>query len=114
MGNPVFTSSRSTATGTIYPGAPEVPFDGVDQDCNGFDLTVVITKAEYRAKKDELIVEATSSLGSQAALLLAGYGPMQWAKGNQWRLTVPAAGGDPGTVTVTGREGSVSQAVLRK
>jgi outer membrane protein OmpA-like peptidoglycan-associated protein len=24
--------------GTAYPGAPEVPYDGVDQDCNGQDL----------------------------------------------------------------------------
>ena len=27
--------------GTIYPGAEEVPYDGVDQDCDGVDLTDV-------------------------------------------------------------------------
>ena len=28
-------------TGSVYPGAPEVPNDGIDQDCDGQDLIIL-------------------------------------------------------------------------
>lgn len=31
---------------SVYPGAVEVPEDGVDQDCDGLDLVYVITPAD--------------------------------------------------------------------
>jgi hypothetical protein len=34
------------AVASIYPGAPEVPDDGVDQDCNSFDAVTCIVDAD--------------------------------------------------------------------
>ena len=92
---------------TIYPGAPENKHDGIDQDCNGYDLTIDIIKAVYAAKKDAITVEATSALGEAAALELAGYGSMKWRSSkSKWIITVRKIGGNPGIITVSGVEGS--------
>jgi serine protease AprX len=95
------------ADSTVYPGAAEIKHDGIDQDCNGYDLTIDILKAEYASKKDSLAVEATSALGQQAFLKLDGFGAMKWdRKKLRWTISVNRAGGNPGTVTVSGIEGS--------
>ncbi len=100
---------------SIYPGATEIKFDGVDQDCNGYDLTIDITKAVYKSRRGILSVVATSSLGSAAALALSGYGNMQWNnRKNFWSISVRNVGSNPGTVTVAGVEGSESAATLLK
>jgi bacillopeptidase F len=71
--------------------------------------TITITLAEYNIARDRLTVEATSGLGGDALLVLEGYGDMVWSKRNAvWSKTVNKAGGDPGVVTVSGQEGSVS------
>ncbi|NIR25634.1 MAG: hypothetical protein GWN77_01405, partial [Gammaproteobacteria bacterium] len=89
---------------SIYPGAPEIKHDAIDQDCNGYDLTIDITKSRYTpAKKnspDSLEVWASSDLDGSAALTLEGYGAMTWT-GNRWEIYIEPAGGDPGTVSVT-------------
>jgi len=91
---------------TVYPGAPEIKHDGIDQDCNGYDLSIDVIKAEYLSKKDALAVEATSDLRSDAALELVGYGAMKWnRKSSTWTLSINRVGGNPGTVTVAGIEG---------
>lgn len=96
----------------IYPGAPEIKHDVTDQDCNGYDLTIDIVKAAYTTKRDSLSVEATSSLGRDAQLQVVGYGTMKWdSKRAKWTLSVKGAGGNPGSVTVSGIEGSESAKV---
>lgn len=96
----------------IFPGAPEIKHDGIDQDCNGFDLTIDIITARYNSKRDQLTVEASSDLGSSANLQVEGYGDMKWSKrGETWTLNERRVGGNPGTVTVTGIEGSASATV---
>jgi len=62
-------------------------------------------------KKDTLDVTATSDLGADANLEVVGYGAMDWdRKANAWILSLRSVGGDPGTVTVSGLEGSESSA----
>jgi hypothetical protein len=87
----------------IHPGATEIKHDNVDQDCNGYDLTIEILNAQY-VHGNKLSVVATSSLGSQAGLALVGYGPMSWT-GTRWEILTGKTA-KPGTVTVTGIEGS--------
>lgn len=91
----------------IYPGAAEEKNDTVDQDCNGYDLTIDIILAEYLTAEAKLNVEATSSLGKDAYLALEGYGSMKWnRKNNKWAISVSSVAQDPGSVTVFGVEGS--------
>ncbi len=95
---------------SVYPGATEIKHDGVDQDCNGYDLTIDIIKKRYSSRKDRLRVEATSALGKAANLQLDGFGPMKWNnRRSKWVKTVRPAGGNPGTITVSGVEGSESK-----
>lgn len=92
---------------TVYPGATEIKHDGIDQNCNGSDLTIDIITSTYKTKTDTLTVEATSAWGAQANLVLNGYGSMSWAANqSKWTKTVTPANGDPGTVTVSGFEGA--------
>lgn len=91
---------------SIYPGATEIKNDGVDQSCNGYDLTIDITEAQYSIKRDKLSVTATSALGKNAKLELDGYGPMKWSnKKSNWSITVRNIGGNPDSVAVVGVEG---------
>ncbi|MEA2115914.1 MAG: S8 family serine peptidase [Thermodesulfobacteriota bacterium] len=93
----------------VYPGAVEIKHDGIDQDCNGYDLTIEIILAEYLASDAKLNVEATSSLAKNAGLALDGYGPMKWnRKKAKWAISVNSIAQDPGSVTVSGIEGSES------
>jgi len=97
---------------TVFPGAPETKHDDIDQDCNGYDLTIDIIKATYDAQNDRIAAQATSALGKDAALELVGYGPMSWNKRkNIWSISAEPAGGNPGTITVSGVEGAESGTV---
>lgn len=94
------------ADAAIHPGADEVKLDGIDQDCNGYDLTIVITRADYDARRAILNVAATSELGADAALVVDGYGAMSWSARRGWSLSVRNVQSPPGSVTVSGIEGS--------
>lgn len=85
----------------------EIKHDGIDQDCNGYDLTIDIAKATYNVADKTLTVEATSDLGADADLLLLGYGPMNWSKkgGGKYSLSVDSVQANPETVVVSGVEG---------
>jgi len=96
----------------IYPGAVEVKHDGIDQDCNGLDLTIDITGAEYLVRNQKLMVNATSALNEAADLQLDGYGSMRWIpESSEWRIQVKKLSQAPVTVTVSGPEGSETMAV---
>ncbi|MDT8318203.1 MAG: MopE-related protein, partial [bacterium] len=92
---------------TIHPGAAEIKHDTVDQDCNGYDLTIDIIKATYIAAEQSLRVEATSTLGPDAVLELVGYSAMTYSTNkSKWSINVQNITTPPATVTVSGIEGS--------
>jgi len=96
------------ANASIHPGATEVKHDGVDQDCNGYDLTIDVLDGTYKLTPESIKIKATSTLGAAAALQVAGYGPMTWDGETQiWTANFAVSGGNPGSVTVLGIEGSV-------
>jgi len=111
-GYSVAAGDCNDADASIQPGATEVKYDGIDQDCNGYDLTIDITRALYTARRGTLEVIATSQYGAQAALSLHGIGAMNWNAVTQtWqRVLKPAS--PPASVTVTGPEGQESTAVI--
>lgn len=96
----------------IHTGATEILSDWVDQDCNGFDLTIRITLATYSRRTGTLNVSATSALGEAAFLEVMGYS-MTWnAKKRNWTISLALEALTlPTDIVVQGPEGAVSKPV---
>ena len=94
---------------SVYPGAREVRRDGVDQDCNGYDLTLDVKYAVYSHDGAKLSLRVTSALRGQAGLEIVGVGPLTWRPARRdWVFD----GGTSGTleqITIRGIEGEVRQ-----
>lgn len=73
-------------------------------DPNSFPAsTITITAAEYSYVAAQLDVKATSDYGANAALEVAGFGPMAWVPNKSvWRLSVDNLAVPPASVTVCG------------
>jgi hypothetical protein len=108
-------SDCDDADAAVFPGAPETLFDGVDQDCNGYDLTIQVTKASYSPEQHgALHLRATSSLGESAWLDVGYYGSMHWEpKKGYWEFVMTNIGDNPGSASVCGYEGCVETPVVK-
>ena len=115
-GTPVDCDDTNPA---VAPGAMEVGYDGIDQNCDGYDLTINITRALYTTREDSIVIFATSSAGSNAGLeaFIPGMGTyaLTWNNSkDRWQKTINKAlkkGLKPKSgviITVSGPEGAVS------
>ena len=100
----------------VRPYAEEKKMDGIDQDCNGYDLSIRVVKTVHFAAKQTLTVEALSRLEADAGLTLyvsnGEYAPMTWdAKRKLWAVTIGGVAEKPYYVLVEGIEGSESALV---
>ncbi len=107
---------------SIHPGSAEIKHDGIDQDCNGYDLTIDIERFEYPSDSVKPTgVEATTDLKGKADLSLTirtqdgtrVTESMRWSSGtDKWQSNInqfiKLLDTEPASVTVTGAEGSES------
>ena len=95
---------------TIYPGAPEVRRDGIDQDCNGYDLTIKVHQAVYSHDGTSLRLRVTSNLREFAEIEVVGVGALQYREHyKDWFLNGGSVDGyENPVITVRGIEGDLS------
>ena len=107
----------------IHPGAAETKHDGIDQDCNGYDLTIDITSlGNYSATGLAGSIQATTQLKNRGNLSIDVRTidgtrineDMRWNKStNSWHSNIydllRLMDTKPSHITVTGTEGSESE-----
>lgn len=95
---------------TIYPGAPERIRDGVDQDCNGYDLTIKVYQAVFSHDGGSLRLRVKSGYGDKAALEVVGVGPLTYRERyKDWYMNGgPVDGYATPVITVRGIEGDIA------
>ena len=94
----------------VNPRATEVRGDGIDQDCNGYDLTLKVHYAVYSHDGSALQVRVTSRRGAEAALQIVELGPLTYRpQYNDWVLQGASTSGAARTrLTIRGPEGEVT------
>ncbi|MCJ7556183.1 MAG: S8 family serine peptidase [Gammaproteobacteria bacterium] len=95
---------------TIFPGAPERIRDGVDQDCNGYDLTIKVYQAVFSHDGGSLRLRVKSGYGDRAALEVVGVGPLVYRERyKDWYLNGGSVDGYAiPVITVRGIEGDLA------
>lgn len=105
----VVTSDCNDNDPTVHPGAAEKRRDGIDQDCNGYDLSIRVHHAVYSHDGASLRIRVTSALGAEAALEIIDLGPLTWrAVYHDWIWESGALGEPRETLTIRGIEGAVN------
>ena len=95
---------------SVFPGAREKRRDGIDQDCNGYDLTIDVKYAVYSHDGSKLALRVTSTLRSDAALEIVGVGPLTWRKVRRdWIFDAATPPAPMKQITIRGVEGEVTQ-----
>jgi hypothetical protein len=90
----------------IFPWAAEFPFDAIDQNCDGYDLTIKYHRVKYQQTHDYLLVEVGSDYGPDAALELSYFGPLAWdANRKLWVGEFADIQAKPSFITTCGVEG---------
>lgn len=93
---------------SVHPHATEKRRDGVDQDCNGYDLTLDLKYAVYSSDGATLKLRVSSYYGARASLELPGVGPLVWRPAYRDWIYEGAVSGSPQEITVRGTEGSIT------